>query len=253
MNNRTHGVLKKLFEHPMEGEVKWFAVEGMLHSLGADVEEREAFDEMRQSKEDRIILKGHNMNMTIPTNFVLKEGKDLQRLREFLTSCNVYPGHPEYEKLLNYESHGLEKTRLVVIDNEKSCIYNLEDNQGSVGIKMSDPYGLRKHLSQKHQQGNFQGQNFQGQRMSREPSYFKDIARHLHDCEQFALLSHGKGHSNAGNDFVNFMKRSDKELLAKYVANIRCDTNLTENEILAEARNFFGTEEQRNYPPVRHL
>ena len=251
MNNRTHSVLKKLFQHPMEGQVKWYAIEGMLQSVGADIVQREAYDEGRKCSEDRIILKGHNLNMEIPDGHILKEGRELQRLREFLTSCDIYPSHAEYRKFLEPENENtLEGTRLVVIDNEKSCIYNLEDNSGSLGLKVMDPYGFRKHLSQKHQQGDFQGQQFKGQRVSGEPTYFKDISRNLYSCTQFLLFSHGKGHSNAGGDFINFMKRSDQELLSKFIANVRCDTNLTENEILAKAKEYLGYEAARNYPPV---
>jgi len=76
-----------------------------------------------------------------------------------------------------------------------------------------------------------------------DESYWRTLAEHLQDDRHILLLGHGRGHSNAMVQFVAWAAKHDHRLSERIVGAIEADVeHLTDGEILARAREFFGDQ-----------
>ena len=109
----------------------------------------------------------------------------------------------------------------------------LEKNQKPERIFAPSDKGSHHHVRQTQHQGGH----------SADPAdwgYFDVIADSVKEANEILLIGHGEGKANAMLRFTQFMERNRPEVAKKIFGAI--DTNLysmTENELLATARNWF--------------
>ena len=124
---------------------------------------------------------------------------------------------------------------LVVIDHQETRVYETEF-KGTQPERLHpyDPQGQLRHLH--HING-----HFQGQRAPEDPGYYERLTPLLHDAEAILIFGNGKGKASAMVQLVRYLTKHHAELADRIVGAVVVDIEaLTENQLLAEARDFYG-------------
>jgi len=79
-------------------------------------------------------------------------------------------------------------------------------------------------------------------------SWYAELAEALKPAAQILIIGNGKGHSNGTLKFTQYLAQHDHELMKRIVGSIESDSeDLTEAEILALAREFYGETSPRDH------
>ena len=131
----------------------------------------------------------------------------------------------------------LDKKVVIALTQDEAKIWadGLDKDSHPIRVPAPAEKGSVNHLRQTlHQSGH-----------SADPpehGYFDVIADHVKGASEILLIGHGNAKASAVFRFMKFMKEHDPLFAQKIVGEI--DTNLnamTENEILATARDWFDT------------
>lgn len=125
---------------------------------------------------------------------------------------------------------------LVVIDHREARVYRTESH-GSVPqqITADDPGGFGRHLH------NVQD-NSDGQRKPERKSFYEAVAKTLEGADQILVFGSGTGASSAMEELLAQLNRHHGEMAKRVVGSVVLDeTHLTENQLLAKARDFYLT------------
>ncbi|MCG8474811.1 MAG: hypothetical protein MI784_04950 [Cytophagales bacterium] len=250
MNRKNFHTLEKVFEKPMQGELSWYALEAMLHSVGAHLDYRDAKVDMQERQQLKVKYDVHELLMDIPENQKLGEGEMLQDLRGFLLQHDIHPDHESFEKYFKSRAEKIDVKLIAAISSHETRIYEVGYEGTHFSVKQPDRDGFRHHMHHKKSGGDFQPQHFKGQRTPEYPTYMRDIAKSLAYADEILLIGHGDGHSNEAKQFWKYLKEHDKEMAAKVVACIRMG-DYSEKTMLVKAKEVFGFEAPRQFPPGR--
>ena len=124
---------------------------------------------------------------------------------------------------------------LVVIDHQEAKVYRTEIH-GAVPERIApyDPHGYGRHLHSAHEWTD-------GKRQPERKSYYEAVAKTLHGAEQVLLFGSGTGRSSAMDQLLADLKEHHADVAAKVVGSIVVDAHhTTENELLAQAREFYA-------------
>jgi hypothetical protein len=81
-----------------------------------------------------------------------------------------------------------------------------------------------------------------------ENSWYAELAEAVRPAAQILIIGNGKGHSNGTLHFMQYLAQHDHELMKRIVGSIESDSeDLTEAEILALAREFYGEGSPRDH------
>jgi hypothetical protein len=79
-------------------------------------------------------------------------------------------------------------------------------------------------------------------------SWYAELDEALKPAAQILIIGNGKGHSNGMLKFTQYLAQHDHDLMTRIVGSIESDgENLTEAEILAIAREFYGEAAPRDH------
>lgn len=102
--------------------------------------------------------------------------------------------------------------------------------------------GLHHHVKQMQHHGGHGGDPV-------EQGFFDVLGRALSDASEILLLGHGVGKANAMLRFTQYMERHNPAVAKKVIGAIDADLNaLTENQILAKARDWFDWYHREGAP-----
>ncbi len=134
---------------------------------------------------------------------------------------------------------------LVVIDHRHASVYKTELH-GSVPQKVTpyDPHGLGRHLHNVQDDSN-------GQRKPERRSFYEAIAKTLQGAEQILLFGSGTGASSAMEELLAQLKHHHDDVAKRVVGLVVVDeTHLSENQLLAKARDFYADLSSQKAPPA---
>jgi hypothetical protein len=132
----------------------------------------------------------------------------------------------------------------VWMDHSKACFVDLNPNPTMAGITYSEAEEQERingESSEGVRLGNNRFTNNEHHRHNRKTDlmqkYFKNISTRLRDYDDILLF----GSSKAKEELFNLLK-SDRHFAEKKI-NLKTSTHLTENQMLAEVRQFFEVTE----------
>ena len=81
-----------------------------------------------------------------------------------------------------------------------------------------------------------------------EPSWYSELAEALRPAARILIIGNGKGHSNVMLQFMQYLAEHDHDLMKRIVGSIESDDrDLTEAQILALSRKFYGEDAPRDH------
>jgi hypothetical protein len=230
MKRQHQQTLQALFAHPLQHGLRCSRVEGLLLSLGAEVEH----------------LPDHRLQVRLPAGQVAclhaapslhhpwLDEEGVLRLRRLLQQAGITPEHPEPAPPA---PRGDQAVRLVVrLDHHDASLWRLEGE--AVERAQLHPHGLwgsDQNLSHRHER------DLPGQRAPLDHDYLERLSAAIAGAEAVLLLGHGQGQADVRRLLVAHLRRHHSELLARIAGVITVDDSaLSEAELLALAREHFG-------------
>lgn len=212
-HQRTYDAIRG---HPTPHNLHWRDVRSLLEAMSGLTEEPNG--KLKAVRGDRTLVlhpKQHTDAMTIG---------ELMDIRRFIEDAGA-PAPPA--------THGLHV--LVVIDHREARLYRTELS-GAVPQRIVpyDPHGAGRFLHDVHRGGD-------GQRKPEIRSYYESIAQALQGAEQILVFGGGTGASSAMNALLADLKTHHAELSGRIAGSFVVDDHhLSENEVLAKAREFYA-------------
>jgi hypothetical protein len=222
MNTQLHGSHQRtydaVFQHPLARNLEWLEVRSMLVAL-ADLVEQDG-DVLKVTRNSRTLV------LRRPYRKGMRDIEELMKVRHFLQQSEAALGDPV--------ANGVHL--LVVIDHRLARIYRAEI-QGSVPQRITpyDPGGFGRHLHYVQDDSN-------GQRKPERKSFYEAIAKTLLGAQKILVLGSGTGASSAMGHLLAELERNHRGV-AKHIvgASVVNEQHLTENQLLAKAREFYAT------------
>lgn len=214
-----------VFRQPASHNLHWREVRSMLGALAEMKEE--------QNGNVKVSRNGHTIVLYPDRHKDVSTLSQLKELREFLERS---------ERKVTRMNKG-SVNLLVVIDHREARIYRTE-LRGSVPerIEPYDPNGDGRHLHYVENDSN-------GQRRPERRSFYEAIAKSLQDAEKILLFGSAIGASSAMEQLIAELKLHHKDLAARIVGSVRVDEHhLTEDQLLAKAREFYATITAQRIP-----
>lgn len=133
---------------------------------------------------------------------------------------------------------------LVVIDHREARIYRTELH-GSVPQRVMpyNPDGFGRNLHYVQDKSN-------GQRKPERKSFYEAVARTLQGAEKVLLFGGGTGAGSAMEQLLAELKRYHADIAKRVVGTVVVDeSHLSENQLLAKAREFYADHQETSIAP----
>ena len=124
---------------------------------------------------------------------------------------------------------------LVVLDHHEARVFRTEVH-GAVPERIVpyDPHGYGRHLHSAHEWTD-------GKRQPERKSFYEAVAKTLRGAEQVLLFGSGTGRSSAMEQLLADLRDHHPDVAEKIIGSILVDAHhTTENQLLAQAREFYG-------------
>ena len=217
-----------ILSHPVSHNIEWRDVISLLEAIG-DVSEA-------HNGKFKVSVGGETETLSRPSGKDIGEQMvvDLRRmlgaagitaegLRERLdVSTKPIATPPSGQAILVINFHGAD-------------VYPTDGGDGAPRrIVPEDPRGRLRTMH--HKAGNPEG--WYGRI---EKSWYAALAEALRPAAEILVIGNGKGHSNGILQFTQYLAQHDHDLMKRIVGAIESDDeDLTESQILALARDFYG-------------
>jgi hypothetical protein len=210
---------KAIFQHPIAHNLQWHDVRSMLDALAEVTEEHNG--NLKFTRHGEVLI------LHPPNHKDLSDKRAVMQIRHFLERSTV-------RELTDPTEDGTHL--LVVIDHREARIYKTELRDSvPESITPYDPDGTRRHLHSVEDEGN-------GQRQPELKSFYEAIAHSLRDAEQILIFGSATGASSAMDYLVDELNQNHPDIAKRIVGAIVVDEqHLTENQLLAQAREFYST------------
>ncbi len=224
-----------ILSHPASGNIEWRNVISLLESAGEVSEERNG--------KFKVTLGGETEVLERPT------GKDIDEqmvvdLRRMLAGSGITADSLRGREPVASAPDAQPPSghAILVIGYHGADIYPT-DSAGSAPTRIipEDPTG---RLHTMHHKAN----NPDGWYGEIEKSWYAQLADAIRPASAILIVGNGKGHSNGMLKFTQYLTEHDPALLKRIVGSIESDSeNLTEGELLALAREFYGDSPARDH------
>lgn len=208
---------KAIFQHPISHNLEWRSVYGLLEKLGQVTEQPDG--------NLKAVRNGHTLILNPPRTKDVAETEDVMALRHFLEQSETAPA----------EEPGEEIQWLLVIDHHEARIFR-STAPGTIAqqIRPHAPEDFFRHAPD--------SQNFsRGQEKPDPNSFFEPVAGALNGAGKILIFGTGTGMSSEMDQFVAWLQRNRPQLAKRIIGSVVVDENhLTEDELLAKAREFFA-------------
>ena len=219
-----------IFRHPVARNLGWRDVRSMLDALAEVVEKPNGNLKITRNGQTLVLHPSLDKNVA--------EIEELMEIRHFLQRSDAASPQAEAEG-----TH-----LLVVIDHRQARVYKTELH-GSVPQQITpyDPGGFGRHLHYVQDDSN-------GRRKPERRSFYEAVAKTLQGAEEILVFGSGTGASSAMEELLAQLNRHHGDVAKRVVGAIVLDeTHLTENQLLARAREFYASIAQSGtkHPPER--
>lgn len=214
---------KAIFQHPAARNLQWHDIRSMLNSI-ADVEEE-------HNGHLVFVRNGEKLTMHPPKNKDLSDIDELMKIRHFLERSVASPSMA-----------GEGKHLLVVIDHREARVYQTElHGEVPQRIVPYDPSGSHRHLY-------YVGNEADGhQRQPELKSFYEAIVERLIGAEKILIFGSSTGASSAMEQLMINLNKNHPDLADKVIGAVTIDEqHMTEDQLLAKAREFYLASELKN-------
>lgn len=244
LNSHHRATLEKVFSHGQS--VEWGHALSLLEALG-QVEEK-------HNGRWAVTLGSESETFDAPKSGQLEVGQ-LVDIRRMLAQAGYGPAGQRAERGDPAPAPELQGKQVVmVVDFHRTRVWSTDAAPGTAPHTLL-PYDLRGYF---HHVAHFR-ENPYGVYEADSPEYWKHLTEFLAGVGEALVLGHGKGKARASQHFLDYARTHRPDLAAKVVADLRVDVaDLSEGQILALARDFFGSaprldfgDSRRGEPPGR--
>jgi len=207
-----------VFQHPVARNLKWVDLRSMLVALADSVQEH--------GDVLKVTRNGKSLTLHRPDRKGMGDIAELMKVRHFLAQSAVELPAPAADAL----------HLLVVIDHRVARVYRTE-LQGTIPQRITpyDPSGSGRHLHHVEDDSN-------GQRKVERKSFYEAIAKAMRGARQILIFGSGTGASSAMEHLLAELKDNHSDLAGRVVGSMVVnEQHLTENQLLAKAREFYAT------------
>jgi hypothetical protein len=208
-----------IFDNPMTHTVEWRDLRSMFQSLGAIVEDHNG--------NLTIVRNGHKLVVHSDPVSNGANASTMIEIRHFLRSSATNAATPV----------PVGEHVLVVIDHHEARVFKSQ-LRGTVPEKIVpyDPHGYGQHVHNMHEHAH-------GQHHPVPNSFFESVSKTLQGANQILVFGTGKGGGSAMEELVTYLHKNHKDLFEHVIGALTIDeTHLTEDQILAKARDFYGSK-----------
>lgn len=222
--------LEALYAHPLRHNIRWDHLLGLWQSLGGEVQRLD-----HQRLRLRLPDGGETwLHHAVGRRHAVLAGDDVLRVRHLLQEAGITPEHPLAP---GAPERGDQARRLVIrLDHRGADVFWLQGD--TTEHSTLQPHGLwasEQNLTHRHDR------DLAGQRAPIDHDYLRRLTLTLESADRALLLGHGHGEANLMHTFLDHVHRHRPELLARIGATeLIDDTALSDAQLLAHAREYFG-------------
>ncbi len=235
LDHHHRSTAEAILSHPVSHNIEWRDVISLLEAIGEVSEEHNG--------KFKVAVGGETETLHRPS------GKDIGEqmvvdLRRMLGAAGVTADGLSERLDVSAKPAATEPRghAILVINYHGADIYPTDARNGAPrSIVPEDPRGRLRTMH--HKAGNPEG--WYGRI---EESWYAELADALRPAAEILIIGNGKGHSNGMLQFMQYLARHDHELMKRIVGSVESDDeDLTEAEILALAREFYGDPSPRDH------
>ena len=224
-----------ILSHPVSHNIEWRDVLSLLEAIGEVKEEHNG--------KFKVSVGGETETLRRPS------GKDVDEqmvvdLRRMLAAAGLTAEGLRERGDLSARPAAPEPSghAILLISYHGADIYPTDATDGApTRIMPEDPSGRLRTM---HHKAN----DPEGWYGKIEKSWYAELAEALRPAAQILIIGSGKGHSNGMVHFMQYLSQHDHDLMKRIVGSMETDgEDLTEAEILALAREFYGDSPPRDY------
>lgn len=227
--------LEALYAHPLRHNIRWDHLVELWQSIGGEIER---LDQQRL----RLRLPDGSetwMHHAVGRRHAVLAADDVLRVRHLLQQSGITAEHPTAAVA---SERGDQARRLVIrLDHRGADVFWLIG--GTVEHATLQPHGLwasDQNLTHRHDL------DVAGQRAPVDHDYLNRLTVTLESADRVLLLGHGRGEANVMHTFLDHVKRHRPDLLERISATEQIDDSaLSEAQLLAHAREYFGNLPRR--------
>ncbi|HTU30543.1 MAG TPA: hypothetical protein VMF07_14255 [Solirubrobacteraceae bacterium] len=224
-----------ILSHPVSRNIEWRDVLSLLVTIGEVTEQHNGKFKVTVGGETETLERPHGKDLGEQTVVDLRRmlgaaGLTAEGLREREGPSDT-PASPESggHAILVLSYHGAE-------------VYPT-DAVGTAPTKLL-PEDLGGTLRTMHHKAD----NPEGWYGRLDNSWYAGLAKAIRPAAQVLIIGNGKGHSNVTVQFTQYLAEHDRDLLGRIVGSIDADEeDLTEAQLLALAREFYGDGSPRDH------
>jgi len=208
-----------VFQHPVSRNLKWADLRSMLVWMADSVQE--------DSDKLKLIRQGKSLTLHRPARNGMGNVAELMKVRQFLEVSNPIEPQPA--------AAGVHL--LVVIDHRVARVYETQLH-GALPQRIVplDADGAGRHLHNVEDDSN-------GQRKPEQKSFYEAVSKAIANAARILIFGSGTGASSAMEHLLAHLKTNHPAIDAKVIGSRVVDEqHLTENQLLAKAREFYATQ-----------
>jgi hypothetical protein len=224
LNSHHVRTYEEIFRHPAAHNLAWHDVLSLLSALADDTDE--------SNGNIHVTRNGHTAVFHAPKHESVVSAETSRAVRHFLENS----GEIAIPRLV-----AAPVRLLVIIDHHEAKIYRTESH-GSLAQKLTpyDPHGFRRHLRTEVPET-------AGKREPERKSFYENIVVTLRGADEILIFGTGTGKSSAMDHLVAELKHYHGDVAEHVVGSIVVDeSHLSEAQVLARAREFFGSVGAKN-------
>ena len=210
--------LDAIFRHPLSHNLAWRDVVALFEALGTV--ETKANNEFvfKIGDAQLLIRRPHTHQLTAP------EVLDLRHFVERAGQSPVAPAHPV----------AALPDLLITVEHHEAKIYRIDVTSDDISehvIAPYDPHHFLHHLAHKDQSREH------GQRAPEDAGFYDRIAEAAGAGGRIVVVGHGKGHSNAAQHLIDYLKTHHPDAYQRVVSGIVADlSSVTPPQLLELGR-----------------
>lgn len=229
MKQKVDDILRAIFSHPIQHNLRISEIEALLSQLGATLEHCSDHRlKVELASGERLVLHAasglHHPHLD-------EEG--ILRLRRFLQQAGFTP---EQQNTARDGVHGDQARRLVIhLDHHGARLWWLEGADLSQSdLRPHELWGSGQRLSHRHDRDQA------GQRAPVDFAYLQQLKQAMANADRVLLLGHGHGQSDLRQLLRDQLQQHHPELLSRVEELPIDDTACSDAELLAAAKAHFG-------------
>jgi hypothetical protein len=208
-----------IFQHPITHNLEWRQVYALLNAISDVVDESNGNMRVTRNGVSMVLQPSHSKDVA--------ESRTVMELRHFLQRSEA-AAPPAAEDQIHW---------LIVIDHRGARIFRSEVHDAVPSSVL--PHEPDKYFRHAHHSRDFT----RGQEKPDPNSFFGPVADEIHAPGPILIFGTGTGAASEMEQFSGWLKLNRAELAARVIGCATVDEHhLTENELLAKAREFYAND-----------